>query len=57
MSASELDDDGNLDLLVATADGLLYEYAISDSRGSNSWKARLERESIITGSSSDASAR
>lgn len=57
MSASEVEDNGDVDLLVATADGILYEYAVSDSRGSNSWKARLERESVITGSSSDTSAR
>ena len=57
MSASEVEDDGNIDLMVATADGILYEYAISDSRGSSPWKARLERESIITGSSSDTSTR
>ena len=57
MSASEMEDNGDVDLLVATADGILYEYAVSDSRGSSPWKSRLERESVITGSSSDTSAR
>ncbi|KAK9826980.1 hypothetical protein WJX74_002611 [Apatococcus lobatus] len=57
MSASEIEDNGDVDLLVATADGIMYEYAVSDSRGSSPWKVHLERESVITGSSSDTSAR